>query len=66
MFMEFLQINPSAFPFRYDVERMTWTEICIPEDVLEPFYAIGHRGKIYLSQQFTNSLHVLDVDTDTW
>ena len=58
--------NPHADAYKYDVETMTWTEITIPDDVLEPFHAFGHRGKIYLAQQYAQSLHVLDADTDDW
>ena len=58
--------SSSSDAFRYDIERMSWSEISLPDDVIEPFHAFGHRGKIYLSQQFTQYLHVFDVDTDMW
>lgn len=55
-----------ADAYRYDVEKMTWTEINIPEDVVEPFHAFGHRGMIYLAQQYALFLYVLDVDSKKW
>lgn len=56
----------AADAFKYDLELMSWSEISLPDDVVEPFNAFGHRGKIYLAQQYTQYLYVLDADTDTW
>lgn len=58
--------SPLADAFVYNVTTMTWREIMMPDDVVEPFYAFGHRGKIYLAQQYSQSLHVFDVDLEEW
>merc|ERR1712168_159100 len=71
--------SPLADAFVYNVTTMTWREIVMPDDVVEPFYAFGHRGKIYLAQQYSQSLVIggakscrevekldVSIDADQW